>query len=141
MKNIAIIVSVFFLLPLMNYAQDKEMKKLFNHYKNIAGFDLEIEDSNIDMNFDEDFDMLNFLEAVENIYVLNFEKDKGKKSDLDRFKQKLEKYISKKDYISMIDITGEGTVRILTRKINDKTSDVLLITEGEGEAMFFWASS
>ena len=141
MKKIAIILSVFFLLPLLNQAQDKDMKKLFNQYKNTPGFELEIEDSDIEMNFDGDFDMLNFLDKVENFYILNFEMKKGSKDNLNAFKNKLEKLIAKKEFKSMIDISSDEVVRILTRKNNDKTSDFLLITEGDEEAMFFWASS
>jgi hypothetical protein len=93
------------------------------------------------MDFDGDFDMLNFLDSVESIYILNFEFKKGKQDDLDAFKKKLEKIISKKEYKSMIDISSDEVVRILTRKKIDKTTDFLLITEGEDEAMFFWAST
>jgi len=141
MKKIAIIISVIFLLPIFGQSQDKDMKKLFNQYKNVSGFELEVEDSNIEMDFDGDFDMLNFLDSVESIYILNFEFKKGKQDDLDAFKKKLEKIISKKEYKSMIDISSDEVVRILTRKKIDKTTDFLLITEGEDEAMFFWAST
>jgi hypothetical protein len=141
MKKIAIIISVVFLLPIFGQSQDKDMKKLFNQYKNVSGFELEVEDSNIEMDFDGDFDMLNFLDSVESIYILNFEFKKGKQDDLDAFKKKLEKIISKKEYKSMIDISSDEVVRILTRKKIDKTTDFLLITEGEDEAMFFWAST
>ena len=141
MKKITIILSVFFLLPLLNQAQDKDMKKLFNQYKNTPGFELEIEDSDIEMDFDGDFDMLKFLDEVENIYILNFENKDGNLEDLQTFKKKLEKLILKKDYKSMIDISGDGEVRILTRKNNDKTTDFLLITTDEDDAMFFWASA
>jgi hypothetical protein len=141
MKKIAIIISVIFLLPKFGQSQDKDMKKLFNQYKNVSGFELEVEDSNIEMDFDGDFDMLNFLDSVESIYILNFEFKKGKQDDLDAFKKKLEKIISKKEYKSMIDISSDEVVRILTRKKIDKTTDFLLITEGEDEAMFFWAST
>lgn len=141
MKKITIILSFLFLLPLLNQAQDRDMKKLFNQYKNTPGFELEIEDSDIDMDIDGDFDMLNFLDKVENFYILNFEVEKGNQDDLDAFKNKLEKLIAKKEFKSMIDISSDELVRILTRKKNDKTSDFLLITEGDDEAMFFWASS
>lgn len=141
MKKIAIIISVIFLLPSLGQSQDKEMKKLFNQYKNISGFELEVESSNIDMDLDGDFDMLKFLDEVEKIYILNFEKKDGNLSDLHTFKKKLEKIIIKKDYQSMIDISGDGEVRILTRKRNDKTTDFLLITTDEDDAMFFWASA
>ncbi len=141
MKKITIILSFLFLLPMLNQAQDRDMKKLFNQYKNRPGFELEIEDSDIDMDIDGDFDMLNFLDKVENFYILNFEMKKGNQDDLDAFKNKLEKLIAKKEFKSMIDISSDEVVRILTRKNNDKTSDFLLITEGDDEAMFFWASS
>ena len=64
MKKIAIILSVFFLLPYVNMAQDKGIQKLFNQYKNTTGFELEIEDSELEMDFDKDFDMFNFIEDI-----------------------------------------------------------------------------
>jgi len=141
MRNIAIILSLVFLMPFCNLAQDRDMKKLFNQYKDKSGFELEIEDPEMDMDFDGDIDMLNFLDKVENLYILNFEFDKGDKDDLTSFKNKLEKLIEKKDFKSMVDISGEGHVRILSRRGDGKnTSDFLLITEDEDDAMFFWAS-
>jgi len=141
MRNIAIILSLVFLMPFCNLAQDRDMKKLFNQYKDKPGFELEIEDPEMDMDFDGDIDILNFLDKVENLYILNFEFDKGDKDDLTSFKNKLEKLIEKKDFKSMVDISGEGHVRILSRRGDGKnTSDFLLITEDEDDAMFFWAS-
>jgi len=128
-------------MPFCNLAQDRDMKKLFNQYKDKPGFELEIEDPEMDMDFDGDIDILNFLDKVENLYILNFEFDKGDKDDLTSFKNKLEKLIEKKDFKSMVDISGEGQVRILSRRGDGKnTSDFLLITEDEDDAMFFWAS-
>jgi len=141
MRNIAIILSLVFLMPFCNLAQDRDMKKLFNQYKDKPGFELEIEDPEMDIDFDGDIDILNFLDKVENLYILNFEFDKGDKDDLTSFKNKLEKLIEKKDFKSMVDISGEGHVRILSRRGDSKnTSDFLLITEGEDDAMFLWAS-
>ena len=141
MRNIAIILLLLFLMPFCNLAQDRDMKKLFNQYKDKPGFELEIEDPEMDIDFDGDIDILNFLDKVENLYILNFEFDKGDKDDLTSFKNKLEKLIEKKDFKSMVDISGEGNVRILSRRGDGKnTSDFLLITEDEDDAMFFWAS-
>ncbi len=131
MKNIAIILSLLFLMPFCNLAQDRDK----------PGFELEIEDPEMDIDFDGDIDIFNFLDKVQNLYILNFEFDKGDKDDLTSFKNKLEKLIEKKDFKSMVDISGEGHVRILSRRGDGKnTSDFLLITEGEDDAMFFWAS-
>ena len=141
MKNIAIILSILFLMPFCNLAQDRDMKKLFNQYKNKPGFEMKIEDPEIDIDFDGDFDLLKFLNKVENLYILNFEHKTGDKDDLASFKNKLEKLIVRKNFKSMVDISGEGRVRILMRRNdNDDTSDFLMIIEGDDEAMFFWAS-
>lgn len=141
MKTIAIITSILFMLPLINYGQDKDMKKLFQQYKNKPGFEMEIEDPDIDIDFDGEFDLLNFLDKVEHIYILNFEFKNGDKNDLLSFKSRLEKLIEKKDFKSLLDISGDGHIRMLSRRGDGKhTSDFLMITEDEEDAMFFWAS-
>lgn len=141
MKKLTIIILALFFMPFYNVAQDKDMKKLFNHYKNKPGFELEVEDSDLDFDTDSDFDILNFLDEVEHIYILEYDRKKGNQDDLNSFRKKLDKIITKKDFKTMMDISGEGQVMILTRKKNDKTSDFLLVTKDEEEAMFIWASS
>ena len=57
-------------------------------------------------------------------------------------KKLLNKLIDKKGFKTMIDIDGEGSVRILTRKSeNDKPTDYLIITEDEDDAVVIWAST
>lgn len=140
MKNTAIILSLLFLFPLYNMAQDKDVKKLFSHYKNKPGFEMEVEDPDFDMDADSDFDFLNFLDEVETIYILNFEPEEGNENDYRSFSSKLEKLIVKKDYKTMIDISGEGSVRILTKKDGEETTDILMITKDNDGGMFFYAS-
>jgi len=41
-----------------------------------------------------------------------------------------------------LDIDGDGKVQILIRKDkNDKATDYMVVTEGEEDAVFIWASS
>ena len=78
---------------------------------------------------------------MEKIYVLNFEFNKGEKDDLKVFQNKLDKLIGKKEFHSLMDISGDGRVRILSRhNEKDDTSDFLMITEDEEDAVFIWAS-
>jgi len=141
MKRLKGILIVLILLPLWTHAQDRDLKKLFNRHKNVKGFELKIEDPGIDIDLDGDFNFFRFLDKVENLYILNFDRDKGDKDDLKSFGRKLDKLIEKKNFKSMLDLSGDGTVRILTRKSNNgHTSDLLLITKGDDDAMYFWAS-
>ena len=142
MKNFAIIISLLLVIPLSSFSQDSDMKKLFNKYKNVSGFELDIEDSNINIDLDEDFDLANFLDKLNSVYVLDFEEHEGDAEDLASFKNKLNKLLDKKDFKAMVDIKGEESFAMLLRKnANDKTTDVLMISEEEGESSFIWASA
>lgn len=141
MKKLTGILIALILTPLFTHAQDRDLKSLFNRYKNVKGFELKIEDPGVDIDFDGDFDFFRFLDKIENLYILNFDQDKGDPGDLESFSRKLDKLIEKKGFKSVLDISGEGTVKILTRKNNsDQTTDLLLITKGDDDAMYFWAS-
>jgi len=140
MKKLTGILIAVILIPLLTHAQDRDLKNLFNKYKNVEGFEMKIKDPHIDIDSDGDFDFLRFLDKVENLYILNFDHDKGDRNDLETFTNKLDKLIEKKEFKSMVDVSGEGTVRILIKKNNDdQTTDLLLITKDD-DAMFFWAS-
>lgn len=142
MKNFVILISILFLLPMTNFGQDKDMKNLFEKYKNVSGFEMDTDDIDFDMDTDGDFDLANFLNDAKMVYVLEFDKDKGKSSDLDAFYAKLEKLIDKKNYKTVIDIEGTSRFRLLNRKNgNDDTSDMLMITEGKEEYVFIYAGT
>lgn len=140
MKYITIILAFLFAIPFLSEAQDRELEKLFNQYKNKAGFELEKADA--DMDFDGDWDFGEFLGNIEGIYILGFEKDKGNKNDLNSFQEKFNRLIKKKEFKSMLDIESDGKVQILVHKDkNDQTTDYILVTEDEEDAAFIWASS
>lgn len=142
MKSIIILFALIIFIPFTQHGQDKDLKKLFNQYKNVAGFELESEAGEIDMNLDGDWDFASFLNDIENIYVLEFDKGKGKVDDLKSFQSKLDKLIVKKEFKSMFDIEGESSFGLYTRKGGeDKTTDVLLVTSGDEESSFIWLSS
>lgn len=142
MKKLAFTLALCIALPLAMMSEDHDVKKLFNKYKDQKGFELEFSDPNINMDFDEEWDFGDFLENVNAIYVLEFEKNKGTAENLTAFKSKLEKLIDKKSYQTLIDIEGDGSVRILSRKDgNGKTTDYLVITEEDDEALFILAST
>lgn len=142
MKRIAAILAILIVLPLVTLAADNDLKKLFNKYKTESGFELEIGDPDIDLDFDSDWSFGDFLNDIENFYILQFDSEKGNLQSLKSFKSKLEKLIDKKSFETLIDIGGEGKVQILSRKDSDgKTTDYLIITEDDDEAIFIWASS
>ena len=140
MKKITIILLILLSIPIVNQAQDRDIKKLFNQYKNTKGFEYEKADS--DMEFDGDWDFGNFLGNIEGIYILSFDKEKGNAGDLSKFTAKFNKLMDRKDFTTMLDIDGDGKVQILIRKDkNDKATDYMIVTEGEEDAAFIWASS
>ena len=142
MKNIIIALIFLFLLPFSTLAQDSNLKKLFEKYRNVAGFELEMEDPNLNIDSDGDFDLVNFLDKIEYLFILEFEENEGDVEDLAAFKSKLNKLADKKNFTTMIDIKGEESFIMMLRKNeNDQTTDVLMISEEKGEATFIWASS
>ncbi len=142
MKISAILLAMLFVIPFAMLAEDNDLKKLLNKYKNVAGFDLELTDPDIDLELDEDWNFGDFLNDVSKVYVLDFDKKKGNASDLEEFQSKLNKLIDKKGFKTMIDISGEGSVRILTRKSeNDKPTDYLIITDDDDDAVVIWSST
>jgi hypothetical protein len=142
MKRIAVILAILIALPIVTYAGDNDLKKLFTKYKSESGFELEIGDPDIDFDFDGDWSFGDFLNDIENFYILQFDSEKGNLKSLQSFKTKLEKLIDKKSFETLIDIGGEGKVQILSRKNSaGKTSDYLIITEDEDDATIIWASS
>ncbi len=142
MKNTAIILAMLFVIPFTMLAEDNDLKKLLNKYKNVPGFDLELTDPDIDLDLDGDWGFGDFLNEVSKVYILDFDKKKGDPDELESFQSKLNKLIDKKGFKTMIDIEGEGSVRILTRKSeNDKTTDYLIITEDDDDAVVIWAST
>ena len=142
MKTIAIFLAMLILSPTITVAGDNDLKKLFNKYKTERGFELEIGDPDIDLDFDGDWGFGDFLNDIENLYILEFEFSNGEQKSLEVFRSKLDKLIQKKSFDVLIDIDGDGLVQILSRKDSDgKTSDYLIITEDEDDAVFIWAGS
>ena len=142
MKKIAIILAMCFVIPIAMLAEDNDLKKLMNKYKNVAGFDLEISDPDVDLELDDLWDFGDFLNDISKVYVLDFDRKEGGLNDLENFQAKLNKLIDKKDFKTMVDINGEGSIKVLRRKNDsDKTSDYLIITEDEDDAVVIWATT
>lgn len=142
MKRITILLVVLLVIPLLSQAEDNDLKKLFTKYKSETGFELEISDPEINLDFEGNWNFGDFLNDIENFYILQFDKEKGNLKSLQTFQSKLEKLIDKKSFESIIDIDGDGKVQILSRKNEKgKTIDYLIITKDEDEALFIWASS
>lgn len=142
MKRIAAILAILIALPLVTLAEDNDLKKLFKKYKTESGFELEIGDPDLDFDFDGDWSFGDFLNDIESFYILQFDSEKGNLQSLKSFNTKLQKLIDKKSFETMIDIDGDGKVQILKRKDEKgKTTDYLIITEDDDEALFIWAGS
>lgn len=140
MKKIALIVSLFLIIPGLLHSQDREMKRLFEKYAQVEGFKLE--KGNFDLDIDLDGGFSNFLNNIDGLYILKFDNKTGNPSDLKIFKTKLNKQINKKGYKTMLDISSDGSVKILIRKNSrDKTTDYLMITNGDETTMFLWAGA
>ena len=95
-----------------------------------------------ELNIDLDGNFSEFLNNIDNLYILTFENDKGNKSDRDAFETRLLKLSDKKGFKTILDIEGDGAVKMLSRKDkSDETTDFLMITRGDEESMYFWAAS
>ena len=102
---------------------------------------LETEEANINLDTEGDWDFASFLNKIEDIYVLGFDVKNGKTTDLELFRDKLDKLMVKKDFKPMIDIDGESRFALYTRKDSGgNTSDVLMIAADEEETSFIWVS-
>lgn len=140
MKNLIIILALF-VIPTSAFSQDKQMKKLFNNYKDVSGFSLDTGTSEMDINFGSDNDFTSLLNNVREIYVLKFDDEKGNSQNIKKFKKEFKNLIKKNDYNSMLDITSDDVFRMLIRRNNDNDpTDIIIITEDETDSMFLWAT-
>ncbi len=137
----ATIMILAFVFPVCMIAQTSSVEKLFKKYENVKGFELEVSDTNIDIDFDGDAGFLKFLDDAESFYVLNFEFGNGNQEDLKSFKEKLNKTIDKDDYTTILDISGEDEFRLLVLKgKEDSIQAILMITSDEDDASFILVS-
>lgn len=142
LKQTAILIAMLFVMPFTMLAEDNDLKKLMNKYKSVAGFDLELADPDLDLDLDDDWDFGDFLSDIQKVYILDFDKAKGDLDALKSFNTKLNKLIDKKDFSTLVDIGGDGSVRILSRKgESGKTTDFLIITDDKEDAVVVWATS
>lgn len=142
MKKIIQSIALIVLLPMLGLSQNQSINKLFDKYEKVKGFELENSDSDLNFEIDNDNDFAGFLNDMSDFSVMSFEKESGNANDLETFKTKLDKIISKDDFKSMLDIQSDGGFQLLTRKDkNGKTSDYLMIIEDEEDANFILASA
>jgi len=135
--KIATIIILAIAFPLFLIAKTSGVEKLFKKYENVKGFELEVSDTNIDIDFDGDSGFMKFLDDAESFYVLNFEYGQGSDKNLDSFKAKLNKTIDKEDYTTILDMSGEEEFRLLVLKgKDDKIDAILMITSDEDDASF-----
>ena len=134
-KQTAILLAMLFVLPFAMLAEDNDLKKLMNKYKDVKGFDLELADPDVDLDLDNNWDFGEFLNEIKKVYVLDFDKAEGNLDELKAFTARLDKLIDKKGFSTLVDIGGDGSVRILSRKGDSgKTTDFLIITDDKEDA-------
>ena len=140
MKIITIII-LSLLFPLIMMGQTSSIEKLFKKYQNVDGFELEVSDTNIDIDNDGNSNFMRFLDEIENIYILSFNAEEGDKEKLKAFKSKLNRLIDKGKYTPVTELSGEDEFRILLRKgKDDKVMEVLMLIEEEDESSFILAT-
>lgn len=123
--------------PIFMIAQSDSLEKLFKKFEKHEGFELEVSDTDIDLDFDGDSGFMKFLDEADSFYVLNFEYGEGNMNDLDAFKTKLNKIIDKDDYTTILDLSGEEEFRLLVQKEKgDQINTILMITSDEDDASF-----
>ena len=123
--------------PIIIIAQSGSVEKLFKKFEKYEGFELEVSDTNIDLDFDGDSGFMKFLDEADSFYVLNFEYEEGNLNDLDSFKARLNKIIDKDDYTTFLDLSGEEEFRLLVQKEkDDKIHTILMVTSDEDDASF-----
>ena len=131
--TIEILAMVF---PVLMMAQLGSMEKLFKKYEKCQGFELEVSDTNIDLDIYDGSGFMNFIDEAESFYVLNFEYGSGDERDLEIFKTKLDKLIEKNNYSTMLDLSGEEDFRLLVLKDGETIDSMLMMTSDEDDAAF-----
>lgn len=137
-KSIFIVI-LLTTIPTLLFSQNKQLKKLYKEYENTSGFDLSTGTSNTDFDFDVDNDFFDLLNNIEDIYILNYEGNKNK-SSFEKFKSKFDKIVDKNDYKPLIDISNDGSFRVLIKRDSkNNASSIILINENEDGAMYLVA--
>ena len=141
MKKLIITLLVVLIIPTMLFSQDKQMKKLFNNYKNVSGFSLETSTSDMDIDLGTNSDFTKLLNNIKEIYILKFDNDKANSQSIDKFEKEINKLIDKNSYNSLFDISSDGVFKMLIKRDkNDEPTDLVIITKGDTDSMYLWAT-
>ena len=141
MKNLIITLLAMLIIPTSLFSQDKQMKKLFNNYKNVSGFSLETSTSDMDIDLGKDSDFTKLLNNIKEIYILKINDDKASSHSIDKFKKEINKLIEKNDYNSLLDISSDGVFKMLIKRDkNDEPTDIVIITDGDDDSLYIWAT-
>jgi hypothetical protein len=139
MKTLISFFCAFLLVPFAFHGQDRDIQKLFNRYEKVDGFRMTTEV--LDLELDLEGDLAEFLDRIQDLYILKFDNEKGNSGDREAFQKKLLKLCDKKGFKDILDISGEGSFRMMSRSDkDDQTTDFLMITHGKTESMFLWAT-
>ena len=141
MKKVTIMLLAI-VFPIFMIAQSDSLEKLFKKFEKYEGFELEVSDTDIDLDFDGDSGFMKFLDEADSFYVMNFEYGEGNMNDLDSFKTKLNKIIDKEDYTTILDLSGEEEFRLLVQKEKgNQINTILMITTDEDDASFIYITN
>ena len=140
MKKVTIMLLAI-AFPVFMIAQTGSVEKLFKKYETYQGFELELSDTDIDIDSDGNSNFMQFLDEIENIFVLNFDAEEGDKEDLKTFTSKLNKLNEKSNYTPVIELSGEEEFSLLLRRgSDDKVMEVLMLIEEDDESTFIFAA-
>ena len=141
MKNLIITLIAILIIPTSLFSQDKQMKKLFNNYKNVSGFSLETSTSDMDIDLGTNSDFTKLLNNIKEIYILKFDNDNANSQAINKFEKEINKLIDKNSYNSLFDISSDGVFKMLIKRDkNDEPTDIVIITKGDTDSMYLWAT-
>ncbi len=143
MKKIILSISFLLFAAVVVQAQQHDLKKLFDRYQKVDGFSMKSIKPGIDIESDEMNLMTSFISNANDMYILEFEADKGDADDYKDFSAKLNKIIKKNHFESMMEVNDEDdkVVIYFSKSGTDSITDFLLITSEEDEAVVIWATT
>lgn len=141
MKNIVIVIAALIFVPMVSFSQSDNMKELFTSYENIADFKLTTSNNNSDINLGLDSDIEKLFNNIKEIYVIKYTGKDLNSQKLKTFQNNLNTLIQKGDYSPMVEVSGDGVLKILLKRNgNSDPSEVVLVKEDENSALYLWAS-
>ena len=126
-------------MPFAGAAQDRDLERLYEKYRDVKGFDFERGEA--DLNMDVNWDFGDFLNNLSAFYILEFDYGEGNRSDLASFESKFYKLLDKKNFITVLELESDGKLQIYRREdADEKATDYILVAGGDNDISFIWAA-